>query len=71
MNSNAPEPARSSLVGHPPINASSIALTGITMHPRPSGNNREFQVTHRRCDKTGENCGKTGEKPHTMPYGST
>ena len=28
MNSNAPEPARPSLVGHPPINASSIALTG-------------------------------------------
>jgi hypothetical protein len=33
MNSNASEPARSSLVGHPPIVASSIALTNQSCTP--------------------------------------
>ena len=55
MNSNAPEPARSPLVDHPPINASSIALTRINMHPHPDRNNHSFRLTHRQGFLSGDN----------------
>jgi len=47
MNSNALEPACLSLVGHPTINASSIALTNITLHSRPGRNNSGINLTHK------------------------